>query len=246
MVDWAPLRAALGRCRDTKTSVPMWWRDDDAIEPTAALEKLFDMSDRIGVPVYLATIPKTAYDTLVPFLRDRPNLVPCVHGWAHLNTAPKDSKKSEFGVQRDGTAQDLKLAMDRMTHLFGDGFFPLFVPPWNRMDASVQTALVQTGYVGFSTYGARTNSATLPQINTHIDPIFWRGHRGLADPSDMIIQAANILSARCDGLQDANEPFGLLTHHLVHVPEVWEFSKTFITEMLDGGAHPANLKEILT
>lgn len=246
MIDWGPLRDALARCRNTKTPLPIWWRDDDAIEPTPALDQLAAISDKIGVPIHLATIPKTARDTLVPFIRERSHIVPCVHGWTHMNTAPSGLKKSEFGVPRDAAQQDLKLALERMKHLFHDDCLALFVPPWNRMDVSFQPVLANLNYAGFSTYGPRPNSTSLPQINTHIDPIFWRGHRGLADPTNLIAQAVEILDARCSGTQDASEPFGLLTHHLVHEPEVWEFSKNFMIEMLDGGAHPANLKEILT
>lgn len=246
MVNWSLLRSALARCRATKTPVPIWWRDDDAIEPTPALDQLSEISDKVGVPVHLATIPKMARDALVPFIRERLHIVPCVHGWTHTNSAPTGLKKSEFGVPRDTAEQDLKLALERMKHLFHDDFHALFVPPWNRMDAGFQSVLARLNYGGFSTYGPRPNSADLPQINTHIDPIFWRGHRGLADPVSLIAQAVEILDARCNGTQDASEPFGLLTHHLVHEPEVWELSKNFMIKMLDGGAHPANLKDILT
>lgn len=246
MVDWSPLRAALSRCRNTKTPLPIWWRDDDAIEPTPALDQLSTMSDKIGVPIHLAVIPKTARNALVPFIHERHYFIPCVHGWAHINTAPTELKKSEFGVPRDTAKQDLKLALDRMEHLFSDGCLALFVPPWNRMDTSLQSVLASLNYSGFSTYGPRQKTTNLPQINTHIDPVFWRGDGRLADPANLITQAIDILDARCNGEQDASEPFGLLTHHLVHVPEVWEFSVAFMTEMLDGGAYPANLKEILT
>jgi hypothetical protein len=246
MVDWTPLRDALARCRDTKTPLPIWWRDDDAIEPTPALEQLSEISVKTGVPIHLATIPKTARDTLVPFIRERSHMVPCVHGWSHVNTAPASLKKSEFGVPRDTAERDLKRALERIKQLFQNDCLALFVPPWNRMDTSFQSVLSNLDYNGFSTYGPRLESTTLPQINTHIDPIFWRGHRGLVDPENLIAQAVEILDARCNGAQDATEPFGLLTHHLVHVPEVWEFSENFMTEMLNGGAYPANLKEILT
>lgn len=246
MYDWSPLRSALARCRETKTPLPIWWRDDDAIEPTAALDQLAAMSEKTGVPIHLATIPKHARETLVSFIDDHPHIIPCVHGWAHADTSPTGLKKSEFGVPRDGAEEELKLALGRMKDMFGDDLLPLFVPPWNRMDVSLQSALAQYKYVGFSTFGARSNTAALPQINTHLDPIYWRGHRGLADPATLINQAATILNARCDGTQDALEPFGLLTHHLVHLPEIWDFSAAFMTEMLGGGAYPANLKEILT
>lgn len=245
MADWTPLRRALARCRNTNTALPIWWRDDDAIEPTAALDQLSALSENIGIPVHLAIIPKPTNETLVPYVVARPHIVACVHGWAHANTSPTGSKKSEFGVPRDGAERELKLALGRMDHFFGEGLLALFVPPWNRMDAGFQSTLAQLNYVGFSTFGPRQDSTALPQINTHLDPIFWRSHRGLIDTVDLIDQVAEILNARCNNTQDTAEPFGLLTHHLVHVPEIWEFCAAFMTEMLEGGAYPANLKEIL-
>lgn len=245
MIDWSPLRMALKRCRNANLPLPIWWRDDDAIEPTFALDQLSGLSEKLGIPVHLAIIPQPAHDRLVPYVNDRPNVIPCVHGWTHENTAPFDAKKSEFGVPREGATNELKLALGRMQLLFDSTLLPLFVPPWNRMDKSFASTLTHYGYSGFSTFGPRPNSGDISQVNTHIDPIYWRGHRGLVEPNDLITQAADILNARCDGTQDTIEPLGLLTHHLVHVPEVWDFSTAFISEMLGGGAHPANLKEIL-
>lgn len=245
MSDWVPLRDALARCRTNNIAVPIWWRDDDAIEPTYALDQLSAMSQSLGVPIHLAVIPKTAQAELVTYAKDRPNLVPCIHGWSHENTAPTGLKKSEFGVPRKDGATDLQSAISHMNHLFERDLLSLFVPPWNRIDASFEFELKRLGYAGLSTFGPRVRTTEFPQINTHIDPIFWRGHRGLVSPDVLISQATEILNARCEGDQDAAEPFGFLTHHLVHVPEVWEFSKAFICEILDGGAYPANLREIL-
>jgi hypothetical protein len=245
MSDWTPLRAALKRCRQTQTAVPIWWRDDDAIAPTPALDQLTELSDEIGVPIYLAVIPKSADESLAAFVRGRANIIPCIHGWSHISSAPVGAKNSEFGVSREGGFPELGHAKTRMSEMFGDDLFPMFVPPWNRLDASFHPALVENRYNSFSTFGPRRQPTPLPQINTHIDPIFWRGHRGLADTTGLIQLATDILNARCDREQDASEPLGLLTHHLVHVPEVWDFSAAFMSEMLNGGAHPANLKETL-
>lgn len=105
--------------------------------------------------------------------------------------------------------------------------------------------LTDIGYTGYSTFGPREMRADIAQINTHIDPIFWRGHRGLVDPEILIKQTVETLDARMDGIQDATEPLGFLTHHLVQDAETWEFSKNFLSEMLEGGALPANIRKIL-
>ena len=85
----------------------------------------------------------------------------------------------------------------------------------------------------------------LPQINTHIDPIFWRGHRGLVDPDEIIANLVTTLRDRREGRTDVTEPLGLLTHHLVHTEAVWDFSRDVMQVMLEGGARPADLRAIL-
>ena len=246
MIDWSPLHKALSRCRATQTPVPFWWRDDDAIAPTPELDQLTKLSEQTGVPIYLACIPETTEPALVPYVKDRSAfLIPCVHGWSHKNTAPSDQKKSEFGIENEEGNNALAHGIKHMSTLFQDTLFPFFVPPWNRMHPNYQNQLARLDFAGFSTFGPRSGTPPLPQINTHIDPIFWRGHRGLVDPALLIAGTAEILNARCDGLQDPSEPLGYLTHHLVHTPDIWEFSAAFTTEMLDGGAFPANLKGIL-
>jgi len=41
------------------------------------------------------------------------------------------------------------------------------------------------------------------------------------------------------------EPLGLLTHHLVHTEEVWEFSRDVLYILLDGGANPADIGALI-
>ena len=124
---------------------------------------------------------------------------------------------------------------------FGSALRPMFVPPWNRISAQVAQQLPNQGYTVLSTFGARVMPEAAPglgQINTHIDPIWWKGTRELLDPAQLIAQAAQHLEARRLGTEDAREPFGLLTHHLVHTEAIWTFTATFLSELLDGGATP--------
>lgn len=242
MIDWSPLRAALADMRRNNIALPIWWRDDDVIKPTAHLDQLSGLAEALDMPVYLAVIPAHAKDAVAPAIVDHPNLHAVVHGWAHLNTAPEGYKKSEFGVVRGDATADASAAMARMKALFADHFVSLFVPPWNRIDKAFIPQLGPLGYAGFSTFGPRKGDVPLPQINTHIDPIFWRGHRGLLPPDQIISQTVEILEARISGTQDADEPLGYLTHHLVHDPDIWGFSRAFLTELLNGGAICADIR----
>jgi len=235
-VDWSPLKHELGEWRAAGLTLPLWWRDDDAVAPTESLARLESLSATSGVPVHLAVIPRDATRSLADDLSDQ--FIPVVHGWAHVNNQT-EGKKAEFGMGRDAHAArlDLQQSLARMRDLFGARLAPMFVPPWNRFDAALLPTLADFGIDALSTYLPRqtaTPIAGVTQINTHIDPIFWRGTRGLVPPDDLVAQTVALLQARRTGMQDNAEPLGYLTHHLVHDADIWEFSQQFMQEMCDG------------
>lgn len=235
--DWTPLRRALAKCRRENVPVPMWWRDDDAIAMTPALKQLTEMSERTGVPVHLAIIPAHV-DPDLPKAIDTQHIRPVVHGWAHADHSSQGTKKNEFLTPRKDAVQDVQAAFEKMTALFGSDLRRMFVPPWNRISDDVIHALAKQGCRALSTYGARSNPrlAGLDVVNTHVDPIWWKGSRDLVDPDTLIAEATAHLMARAVGHEDSTEPFGLLTHHLVHSPAIWSFAEAFLVEMQSGGA----------
>jgi len=238
-IDWSPLRDALANLRRDRIELPIWWRDDDAIAPTRALDRLGTLSERLAVPVHLAVIPKDATPDLAGNLSDRDHLMPVVHGWAHQSHAGPGQKNSEFGTPRASAAANIADAAARMRALFGTSFAPLFVPPWNRLHDSHLTTLSHAGFLGVSTFKPRPSafaSEGLKQINTHIDPIDWRGTRDLVDPDALVTHIAQTLEDRRRGATDALEPLGLLTHHLVHSESIWQASEHILLELLEGGA----------
>lgn len=243
--DWSIVRQELARMRHDGVALPFWWRDDDAVSHTPALDQLFALSTECAVPLALAVVPKYADATVVQACAAHPGIVPLVHGWAHDNHAGKQAKKSEFPVGRAQASADARAGFDRLSALFGNSFAPVFVPPWNRIDPALFPALGQIGYRVLSTYGPRPAAHAAPglrQINTHIDPIHWRAGGGLVPEEQMISRLANHLHARRLGQEDATEPLGLLTHHLVHDQAIWNFTETFIKTMLDGGAAPVSIR----
>ena len=244
ITDWSPLRAALARHRGDGLALPIWWRDDDAVAATPALDDLVALSARVQVPVHLAIIPAHADATLVARI-DPATLIPVVHGWAHADHSGGAGKKNEFQTPRPDALSDTQRALARMRDLFGTALRPMFVPPWNRIGAGVTAALPAQGSRAVSTFGARPAREAVPglaQINTHIDPIWWKGSRDLVDPDHLIAQACAHLEARRSGREDNTEPFGLLTHHLVHSDTIRAFCAAFLGELLDGGATPWTMK----
>jgi hypothetical protein len=172
--------------------------------------------------------------------------VPLVHGWCHQNNAPKSEKKSEFGQFRPDALAQTSEGLHRLRTLFGTDLFEMFVPPWNRIDDRIIEGLARQGYCALSAYTPRTTRqvAGLVQINTHIDPIFWRGGGGLVDPDQIEAMVVKLLRDRRSKVTDRAEPLGFLTHHLVHDAAIWDFTERLLGLLLEGGAVACNLSKM--
>lgn len=244
--DWRPLDAELDRWAAAGMILPLWWRDDDAIAPGPALDRLAGLAATTGLAVHLAVIPAGATTALADRVATDPWLRPVVHGRAHENHAPAGEKKAEFGAHRPVPVMlaEARQGFDRLRDLFGDRLHPMFVPPWNRIAPALVASLPKLGYRALSTFTPRVAADAAPglvQINTHLDPIAWKSYRGLADPGALIAQLAAQLADRREGRADNGEPYGLLTHHLVHDEAIWQFAGAVLTRLVAGPAHPWTL-----
>ena len=216
--DWSDLERELDLWREAGQGATLWWRDDDAVRPTPALDRLLALA--AGLPLALAVIPAQAAEALPARLADCPRVSILQHGWRHSNHAPSDDKKAEFGAHRPpGTMLDeLAAGRHRLDALFGTRALPVLTPPWNRVSAALMPLLRGAGYAGLSTAGPRRHAEPSPgvrQVNTHIDLVAWRDGGtfiGTAGALGLIIAH---LTARRHATVDAGEPTGLLTHHLV-------------------------------
>ena len=203
-----------------------WWRDDDLNEPTEAFDRLLHLREALDIPLTLAVIP----DRVDPHIGD--DLEGCLlvqHGVTHQNFASKDEKKSEFpeSRSRNDMIAGLEEGKARMEELFGDNFYPFLVPPWNRISETLLSELVEIGFCGISRYNARRRGLPVPglvEINTHIDPIFWRGNKSALSEHEILEMVLSHLKAKRTGLVDPSEPTGFLSHHLVHDEHVWQIT----------------------
>lgn len=242
--DLSRLKSELSIWRAQGLRLPIWWRDDDAIDHTAALDRLIGLSTTLKMPVHLAVIPKYATAALGTACTDTNVTVPMVHGWAHQDHSPAGQKKSEFGQIRPNAIAEAKQGLETLQSLFGPKLLSFFVPPWNRIAAELVSDLATIGYRGLSDFNARPHGLAakgLVRINTHVDPIFWRGGGGLVPPETLIDTLVQILQNRRAGIFDADEPLGFLTHHLVHDDQIWSFTHACLSTLMDGGAEPVNL-----
>ncbi|MFV0512306.1 MAG: polysaccharide deacetylase family protein [Jhaorihella sp.] len=239
--DWSPLDAELKQWQGTGLTLPLWWRDDDAVTRTPALERLSGLAHGLDMPVHLAVIPAQADAALADAVALHRHLIPVVHGWAHVSHAPAGEKKAEFGAHRPLPAmlEETAQGLARLTGLFGDRLRPIFVPPWNRIANEVATGLPAAGYAVLSTFTPRKAPKAAPgllQINTHLDPVAWKAGRGLIPPEALIAQVAAQLGDRRTGRTDRDEPYGILTHHLVHDEAIWAFTDALLARLLNGPA----------
>lgn len=240
--DWTPLDNELARWKSAGLRLPLWWRDDDAVAPSAALDRLSALAGALGLPVHLAVVPNRATQDLADYVRETTHLIPVVHGWAHRNHAPQDEKRAEFSTNRPlaDMRGEAAQGLARLSDLFADRLVPMFVPPWNRIAPILEPELAGLGYLALSKFTPRQGAYAAPglaRINTHLDPINWKAGRGLAAPDTLIAQVTRQLADRRDGRADNDEPYGILTHHLVHDDVIWTFTEALISRLLSGPCH---------
>lgn len=232
--------AELERWREESLTLPIWWRDDDAIIPTPALDRLLALAERFKAPLNLAVIPEPATRQLADRLRTMPDVFVLVHGWKHVNHAPPDQKKAEFGPQRAVTVmlEEIADGRRRLLDLFSDRMLPIFTPPWNRIAPEAIEGLRGSGFRALSTFTprqAKYAATDLLQVNTHLDPIAWKAGGGLLDAALLDLQVAQQLEARRIGAADNAEPYGFLTHHLVQDEPTWSSTATILETFLGSG-----------
>ncbi len=237
---WDWLRRELDRWHESGRSATFWWRDDDATEPSAELERLLQLSDSRASALALAVIPALASPELALCLQGYSQVSVLQHGYSHQSHAAAGARKLELGGERE-TAQildDLGKGFAIMQDQFGESFTPVLVPPWNRIDERVLGELAGIGFAGLSTMRVRRRASPAPgllQVNTHLDPVNWRrgGFIGLYPAVAILVQH---LLARRTGYRDIAEPTGILSHHKVQNEAVWRFLDELIGFLRD---HPA-------
>lgn len=234
---WRALAAELARWCDAGRVADLWLRDDDAVEPTPALERLLALAARHAVPVTLAVIPAFTGAALADRLAAAPEVEVTVHGWSHENFAPPREKKQELGAHRPaGDVLDLlEEGLARLRQLHGPRLVPVLVPPWNRIDTALVPRLGGIGYRALSVFGPE-RALGLPAVNTHVDVMDWRGTRGGRDSAALVADIVARLRAIERPGAGAGGTLGLLTHHLVHDETVWRFLEGLFVRTAD---HPA-------
>lgn len=235
MADYENLTLELEKWRTERKTATFWWRDDDLTEPTESLHRLLSLRQYFDIPLSVAVIPESAHPSLLDYLGDCSILQ---HGYRHVDLSQEGEKKSEYPASRnlEEAVQEIGHGREILSDIFKDQFYPVFVPPWNRISGEAVSALSKLGYIALSRYQPRKQifaSRGLIEINTHVDVINWRGDRSVVKEPFLLDMVLNHLRARRKNRILRDEPTGLLTHHLVHDEDTWATLfqlMTFLTE----------------
>ncbi|MGI9436564.1 MAG: polysaccharide deacetylase family protein [Geminicoccaceae bacterium] len=232
MSSWDQLGTALDAAARRGETIRFWWRDDDAGREHPALSRLMDLAERKAAPLALAVVPSWLEPQAQGCIAASAQVTVLQHGFAHANHAGEGAKSIETGGREPETVlEELKQGLGILADAFGAAFLPVLVPPWNRIDAALYPHLETAGYRGLSVYGTRTAPEILPGVglvNTHVDPVDWRGTRGFVGEEAVLQRLIDYLSP--------DEPIGLLSHHLVMDESGWTFFEQLFTVL---GRHPS-------
>ena len=227
MDNWQALRDELDKWPQP---VQFWWRDDDAIEDTQALQKLLTIAQRYSTAVHLAVIPQRLHPSLsiIKTPANQPYCYVLQHGIEHLSHALPEQRKIELGGSQDISvlAAQLGIGRQRLKAEFERQYLDILVPPWNRIAEQLVKQLPQIGYRKLSVLGVPKELDSAYQVNVHID-IINRKRRGFAGE-------ATILGKLIEHLQFQRtsayaQPCGLMTHHLDHDLQCWQFLDKFFS-----------------
>ena len=239
MSTWRELEQELEAWARSGRPATFWWRDDDAVEPSPALDRLLDLAASERAPLALAVIPARASSGLAARLAGAGDQIAVLqHGFGHINHAPDGEKHVELNEQRPRAVLREELGRGRaiLAALFGERALPVLVPPWNRMTQDLIPELPGLGFRGLSTHTPRATASPasgLIQCNTHVDVLRWKPERGFLGEAAALDLLIRHLSARRhldeghapaeDTSLDPDEPTGLLTHHLAMDEPAWDF-----------------------
>jgi hypothetical protein len=229
---WPELHAALDAVAERGEAIRFWWRDDDAGREHPALARLLELAEQRGLPIALAVVPAWLHPAAQAWIAACSRATVLQHGYAHANHAGNGEKPVELGGRADATiAAELERGRAALIDAFGAAWQAVLVPPWNRIERSVVAHLTDHGFVGLSAFGRARDAQPvegLSQVNTHVDPIDWRGSRNFVGEERALEQLLAAL--------DPDEPVGILSHHLALDEPGWRF----LDQLLGlTAAHPA-------
>ena len=251
--NWSELRETLRGARTARRRIPVFFRDDDAIDDRPALRRLLELFCSRRVAINLEVIPGLLTSDGTKLLGEtaaaHPELIGLnQHGWRHENHEAT-GRKSEFGQSRDFDQQhrDISAGRQAMAEAFGDLFFPVFTPPWNRCTAVTHDVLASLGFAAISDLSPDPSPDLSPEKNglvnglvrlpATLDIIDWKSLRDLRPVESILDQLRQQLGA--------GGPVGIMLHHQVMSPTAFDFVAQLVDVMVESGAIDLHLFQTL-
>jgi len=228
---WPALAYELDRWAEAGHAATFWWRDDDAGKMTGQLQRLLDLREKAGIGLALAAVPTRIDDAFRARMATESSIAVLQHGYSHHNFATPDERKIELDGSRPAEHVIAELAVGMQALRSVPGWTPVLVPPWNRIASEVVAWLPDLGYRGLCTFGGRAAPEAAPgllQVDSHCDPIRWKGAPRFCGLEAALEVLVGHLAARRSGRVDANEPSGILTHHLETDEATWAFMEELL------------------
>jgi len=212
--------------------IKFWWRDDDAIADSAPLQTMLAMAHQYAISVHLAVIPNKLQDSLNVIKQAPHKAVSFVlqHGVEHSSFALPDQRKIELGGSQNPKqlVDNLALGRQRLQQVFNEQYLDILVPPWNRISDDIVPALPGIGYQQLSVLGSAKLEDTDFHLNVHIDIINWK-QRVFAGEEVILNNIIEHLHNKRTGIDKSLKPCGLMTHHLDHDQQCWQFLTKFFS-----------------
>ena len=220
---WRPLHAELDRWRQAGRVADLWLRDDDAVQPTAALDRLLDLTARHAIPAAVGGHPRACRRTAC-----RAACVGARHRrcGARLGARePRAGRREEAGARAASCRPTSCSANCRGRKPSSTGCLPGKPRPFSCRPGTGSTAPCCRRSPKQASprcrCSARRSRPPIAVVNTHVDIIDWHGGRGGKDHGGLVLELAAELRWRREA--GSREAVGVLTHHLVHDEIAWLF-----------------------
>jgi hypothetical protein len=223
MDNWQRLSDEINQSQIT---IGFWWRDDDAVADTPALQKMLNIARDNDLPVHLAVIPMALEHSLsiIKAPHNSPISYVLQHGVEHKSYALSGQRKIELGGSQAVLPLVTKLSTGHqlLSQRFAGQYLSILVPPWNRISSQVAEKLPQVGYKKLSVLHSQKRVESNFELNVHIDIINWQ-QRAFAGEEVVLDKIIRLLANRRLSVDVSTKPIGLMTHHLDHDKQCWDF-----------------------
>lgn len=238
-MDWQDLKEELDQWHNLGQIAEFWWRDDDAHRLTPQLEKLVELANKYHIPVALAVIPNQIEKSLVEYCRAEPLVRILQHGYDHINHGKGSGRAGELESHRsrDEVYRDIQLGQKKLKQNFPQAL-DVLVPPWNKIAENYIPNLKSLGIAGLSRFAdAQLDLSTdIKEVNCHLDIIKWKKPPYFKGTHKCLQTIVSHLQDKRLGVAEISQPIGILSHHLDHDLESFEFLHRLLRET---SKHPA-------